>query len=122
MYLTRGVMRICSKRVDSPVVGQERTVNSMSFVAHQFGGFMSAREKCTCGRKRGDHKDLVVTQRNCNYSAFNGYHYTPSDYSQVVCLRPGCNGSWRSKADYVDGLPDMDPEKAYEIRTGQLEE
>ena len=67
---------------------------------------MSARNKCTCGRKKGDHTDLVVTMRNCNYSAFNGYHRTPSDYSMVYCTRKGCWGSWRSKDAYTYSLPD----------------
>jgi len=67
---------------------------------------MSVHIKCSCGRKRGDYSDLVVTRRNCNYSAFNGYHYTPSDYSSVCCTRPGCRGFWRSKGLYVDMVPD----------------
>jgi hypothetical protein len=67
---------------------------------------MSAHIKCTCGRKRGDHTDLVATARRCNYSAFNGYHFTPSRYSTVICIRFGCHGTWRSKEKYVDSLPD----------------
>lgn len=47
-----------------------------------------------------------VTARRCNYSAFNGYRRTPSDYSHVVCTVAGCMGSWRTKAAYVDDLPD----------------
>lgn len=43
-----------------------------------------------------------VTDYKCNYSAFNGYHYTPSNYSQVRCLR--CGWFWRSNGKYVDGL------------------
>lgn len=42
------------------------------------------------------------------FSAFNGYHFTPSDYSEIVCTRPGCHGRWRTKAEYVDGLPKME--------------
>lgn len=34
---------------------------------------MSAHIKCNCGRKRGDHSDLVVRMRHHNRSAFNGY-------------------------------------------------
>ena len=67
---------------------------------------MSARIPCSCGRTRGDHGDLEVSMRNCNYSAFNGYQYATSDYSQVVCTRNGCHGTYRSKAKYVDTLPD----------------
>jgi hypothetical protein len=43
-------------------------------------------------------------ERRCNYSAFNGYRRTPSDYSLVGCKT--CGISWRTKAAYVDGLPD----------------
>ncbi len=67
---------------------------------------MSAHVSCSCGRKKGDHTDLVVTQRNCHHSAFSGYHATYSEYSTVQCTRPGCFGIWRSKASYVDSLPD----------------
>lgn len=56
----------------------------------------------TC--KDASHKQFwLVTARKCNYSAFNGYRWTPSDYSQVMC--PNCNVSWRTKAGYVDALP-----------------
>ncbi len=41
----------------------------------------------------------LVTQRLCNHSAFNGYHYTPSAYSTVRCF--SCGKHWRTKADYV---------------------
>lgn len=46
----------------------------------------------------------VVTQRNGNASAFNGYHWTPSDYSAVHC--PLCPTAWRTKAKFVNSLPD----------------
>ncbi len=45
-----------------------------------------------------------VTVRKANYSAFNGYHRTPSPYSEVRC--PTCPTVWRTKAKYVDTLPD----------------
>lgn len=45
----------------------------------------------------------VVTDYRCNYSAFNGYRRTPSDYSQVKCTE--CGTYWRSKGAYVDSLP-----------------
>jgi hypothetical protein len=45
-----------------------------------------------------------------NRSAFNGYHWTPSDYSAVFCpLCPAQTGYWRTKADYVATLPTSDP-------------
>lgn len=65
---------------------------------------MSCRNKCTCGRKKGDHKDLEVLQYKCNYSAFNGYRYTPSKYSFLKCTRKGCVGCFRTKAKYVDEI------------------
>ncbi len=46
----------------------------------------------------------VVVQRRCNYSAFSGYHYTPSTYSLVRCLE--CGTFWRTKAAFVRTLPD----------------
>ncbi len=48
-------------------------------------------------------KDWVVVHRMCNYSAFSGYKWTPSDYSLVSC--PKCRRSWRTKASYVNDLP-----------------
>ena len=70
---------------------------------------MSAWNPCTCGRKRGDHGDLVVLARNGNASAFNGYHWTPSDYSLIRCTRKGGTGVWRTKASYVHSLPNGAP-------------
>jgi len=71
---------------------------------------MSAHIKCTCGRSRGDVSDLVVVQRNYSRSAFNGYRKLPSDFSLVWCTRLGCQGAWRTKAKYVDKLPDWNGE------------
>lgn len=67
---------------------------------------MSAHIACSCGRKKNDHADLVVVVRNGNNSAFNGYHWTHSDYSQIRCERKFCMGSWRTKAAYTAILPD----------------
>lgn len=52
----------------------------------------------TCHRDR-----VVVVHLKCNYSAFNGYRYTPSEYSQVLCL--DCRHTWRTKSDKVYELP-----------------
>lgn len=53
---------------------------------------------------RREHRDSwFVYVRKANYSAFNGYHKTPSDYSEVRC--PVCGRVWRTKAAYVDTLP-----------------
>ena len=46
--------------------------------------------------------DLVVTHYKHNHSAFNGYHWTASDYSAVQCQ--SCQWWWRTKAKYVEGL------------------
>ena len=54
-----------------------------------------------------DHRPhWVVLQRNCNQSAFSGYRKTPSDYSEVCCMVDGCHSVWRTKAAYVNQLPD----------------
>lgn len=46
----------------------------------------------------------VVLQREGNRSAFNGYRWTPSPYSEVRCTEGGA--LWRTKAAYVGELPD----------------
>lgn len=54
------------------------------------------------------HQDAWrVGNRKCNYSAFNGYRRTPSEYSEVVCTIDGRR--WRTKAAYADTLPDLEP-------------
>lgn len=55
----------------------------------------------------------VVTALRCNYSAFNGHHYTPSDYSEIRCLDTGT--VWRTKAAYVDDLQVMDADAAHTV-------
>lgn len=50
-------------------------------------------------------EDWAVSVRHANYSTFNGGRRTPSDYSEVVCTR--CRRRWRTKAAYVDGLPNL---------------
>jgi hypothetical protein len=47
----------------------------------------------------------MVVHRKCNFSAFSGYQQTPSDYSLVLCGT--CGRRWRTKAAYVDTLPDQ---------------
>lgn len=62
----------------------------------------TARLGCRCtGEER--RRRWRVVQYHCNYSAFSGYHYTPSDYSLVTC--DGCGARWRTKAKYVETLP-----------------
>lgn len=67
---------------------------------------MSQGTHCTSPREH--RPSWVVTARNINHSAFNGYNPTPSAYSQVRCL--ACWQTWRTKAKYVDTLPDSTSE------------
>jgi hypothetical protein len=68
------------------------------------GGYIC---RCPESKKPIEEREWRVTHRRCNYSAFNGYHYTPSDYSNVRCRR--CRANWRTKAAYVDELRDEVP-------------
>ena len=45
-----------------------------------------------------------VEARKVNYSSFSGRRRTPSAYSEVRC--GVCRLRWRTKAAYVDQLPD----------------
>lgn len=65
---------------------------------------MSTRERHGCDDREAHRASWVVEARRRNYSAFNGYRHTPSDYSQVRCLE--CRAVWRTKAKYVEALPD----------------
>ena len=56
--------------------------------------------------REAGHRHVVV-DRNCNYSAFNGYRRTWSRYSKVRCI--DTRMVWRTDADYVRGLPDAEP-------------
>lgn len=55
---------------------------------------------------KGHKGSWVVVVRNGNYSAFNGYRFTPSAYSLVRCRADGM--IWRTRAAYVAGLPDAE--------------
>ena len=71
---------------------------------------MSHSHACSCTGK-DKRKKWVVTGRRCNYSYFEtpkgGWHH--SDYSQLRCKE--CGGLWRTKAKYVDDIPDdTDPQ------------
>lgn len=67
---------------------------------------MSGGTACKCeeSKKPISERRWHVYQRLCNHSAFNGYHYTPSDWSSLGCAR--CHATWRTKADYVAHIPD----------------
>lgn len=60
--------------------------------------------KCPERQKPTDARNWVVLSRNCNYSAFNGYHKTYSEYSTVSCL--SCRAVGRTKAGFVHSLKD----------------
>ncbi len=66
------------------------------------------RWACDCDErsKAPKYRNWIVYKRNCNYSAFNGYHYTPSDYSALQCH--SCRAIWRTKANYVSLISDGD--------------
>ena len=72
----------------------------------EYGQPRAERER-TVMCMREHRASWVVVQRNGNASAFNGYHWTYSDYSGVRCTR--CRRYWRTKAAYVDTLPDEPP-------------
>lgn len=70
---------------------------------------MSAHIPCTClGTRKEKMKNWYVSLRNANRSYFEypkgRLHY--SRYSTVNCKK--CNMSIRSKAKFVDKLPDVD--------------
>lgn len=86
---------------------------------------MSGGQACQCGEKREPIKTEAGSNRpgrmwrvwnyRCNYSAFNGYHRTPSDYSLIGCL--ACGAMWRTKAPYVDSLPQITEEERSKPRS-----
>ena len=65
---------------------------------------MSGGKLCICGFKTLEEKKLnwQVLQYQCNYSAFNGYRLTPSNYSTLHCNV--CKMTWRTKANYVNEI------------------
>lgn len=63
---------------------------------------MSGGRRCACGLEHA-----VVSQRNCNHSAFNGGRHAFSEYSAIACTQ--CGWVWRTKARYVERLPDGEP-------------
>lgn len=57
-----------------------------------------------------------VTIYKGNYSAFNGYRFTPSDYSECICI--DCRLRWRTKAKYVKHLSAPTQEELAEYDRG----
>lgn len=82
---------------------------------------MSGGVFCHCGEfhnagsssAKAKHREQFwrVLQRNCHHSAFAGYHRTYSDYSSVICMK--CGGAWRTRAKYVDDLPNATEEEVW---------
>lgn len=66
---------------------------------------MSGGDACKCAERKKPIGERLweCWQYKCNFSAFNGYHYTPSDYSLVYCT--ACRGLWRTKAAWAGQLP-----------------
>ena len=64
---------------------------------------------CKCNIQ---HKIVIAERYKCNYSAFNGYHYTPSDYSEVGCC--ACGDTWRTKAKWVDAARTIPGQEFYD--------
>ena len=62
---------------------------------------MSGGPACHCDERKKPIKERkwAIWQYKHNRSAFNGYHKTSSDYSQLFCA--SCQMTWRTKADYV---------------------
>jgi hypothetical protein len=73
---------------------------------------MSGTYACPASRTRpgplGPAHRHVVTVWRANYSAFSGYRWTSSAYSEVWCI--DTHQVWRTKAAYVDDLPDATPD------------
>lgn len=65
---------------------------------------MSGGVCCQCDERKKPMtaRAWVVLHYKCNYSAFNGYRYTPSKYSEVRCTV--CGVRWRTTAAYVETL------------------
>lgn len=63
---------------------------------------MSGGIACKC-RPR----DAEVVVYKGNYSAFNGYRFERSDYSEVRCRT--CGTRWRTRAAWVDEAPSARP-------------
>jgi hypothetical protein len=70
---------------------------------------LNGGQRYACPHRKEHFGSWWVRFYKCNYSAFSdsafsGYHFTPSDYSEAVC--DACGGRrWRTKAAYVEQLP-----------------
>jgi hypothetical protein len=59
----------------------------------------------------------VVVQRHSRCSAFDGYRVMWSPYSGLRCMK--CGTFWRTKAGYVDSLPDAKGDESYALAADQ---
>jgi hypothetical protein len=69
-------------------------------------GHQEPRRSYGCSDKVAHGGAWRVMVRRANYSAFNGYHRTPSLYSQLTCTE--CGAVWRTKAAYVSHTPNLE--------------
>ena len=67
---------------------------------------MSVSFGCHCPErdKPATKRRWVVVRRRCNFSAFNGYKWRPSEYSLLHCR--ACKATGRTKARYVEDIRD----------------
>lgn len=65
---------------------------------------MSGGEACKCPERQKPIRERLweCWDYKCNHSAFNGYHWTPSDYSAVFCTV--CEKLWRTKAGWASEI------------------
>lgn len=87
---------------------------------------MSGGQACHCseknepleGNSRGNYPLRLwrVVDRECNYSTFNGRQQTYSQFSAITCLK--CGARWRTRATYVQKLPDLNRETEFNTSPG----
>lgn len=65
-------------------------------------GPTNVHQTCADGLPGHPLDQVKVVDYHCAYSAFNGYHFTQSDYSALRCR--ACGTSWRTKARYVEEI------------------
>jgi hypothetical protein len=69
--------------------------------------------RCPESERPESERRWRVALRHGSASAFNGYRWAPSDFSEVQCLR--CYAIWRTRAAYVERLPDYDLDEAQRV-------
>ena len=76
----------------------------MTEVAARRVGPSNVHQHCADGLPGHPIDRVRVVTRYGNYSAFNGYRFTSSDYSSCRC--EVCGTYWRTNAAYVEVVPD----------------